>query len=169
MSRLIDYKDKLINIFTSNVGQWAYPVIVVAAFGTIYGTLIAAWDAFTRGFVRALRIFKFGSIDKSEEQENFLSSYYPVVLIFIGIGGYALFIFSSSNMIKILEGATIFSFVAGPIIAFLNLRAIQGKSIPESHRPSKKMIWLAWIGLVAMVGFAIYYIAILALHGSIGH
>lgn len=164
-----EFSNKLLNIFTSSIGGWAYPIIAIAALGTIYGTLITAWDAFSRGFVRAMRIFKFDKLDKSEEQERFVIKFYPWMMAVIGLGGYALFIFSSSSMIKILEGATIFSFVAGPVIAFLNLRAIQGDNIPESFRPSRKMIYLAYLGLGAMSLFAIYYLTILLTSGSIGH
>jgi len=164
-----EFSNKLLNIFTSNIGQWAYPVIVIAAFGTIYGTLITAWDAFARSFVRCIRVFKFGSIEKTEEQYQFLSRNYKLVMIVIGIGGYLLFIFSSSNMIRILEGATIFSFVAGPIIAYLNLKSIQSNSVPESHRPPNWMIRLAWIGLMSMAAFGLYYLYVLITQGSVGH
>ena len=164
-----EFSNKLLNVFTNSVGQWAYPVLVVAAFGTIYGTLITAWDAFARSFVRCLRVFIFGTIDKSIEQQSFLSKYYKIAMIMIGFGGYLLFIYSSSNMIKLLEGATIFSFVAGPIIGYLNIRVIQSADVPESHKPAPWMIGLAWIGLVAMVIFGIYYLFILISHGSVGH
>ena len=57
-----------------------------------------------------------------------------------------------------LNLATTFSFLAAPIIAFINFKAIQSKNFPESHRPPKWMIGLAYVGFMAMVGFAIYYI-----------
>ncbi|MEO0338155.1 MAG: Nramp family divalent metal transporter, partial [Bacteroidota bacterium] len=46
------FSNKLLHVFTSNLGQWSYPVLAIAAFGTIYGTLIAVMDAFPRTFVR---------------------------------------------------------------------------------------------------------------------
>jgi len=48
------FSNKLLNVFTTNLGQWSYWIIAVAAFGTIYGTLITILDAFTRSFVRGL-------------------------------------------------------------------------------------------------------------------
>ena len=44
------FSNKLLNVFTANLGEWSYLIIAVAAFGTIYGTLITAWDAFARSF-----------------------------------------------------------------------------------------------------------------------
>ncbi|MEE9372407.1 MAG: hypothetical protein V3V00_05065 [Saprospiraceae bacterium] len=164
-----DISNQLLQIFVKNIGPWSYPLIVIAAFGTIYGTLITAWDAFSRGFVRSLRALKYETIDKSEEQELFLEKFYPITMIIIGIGGFLLFILSSSNMIKLLEGATIFSFLAGPVIAYLNLKSIQGDDIPEDHNPPQWMIVLAWVGIISMLAFALYYLYTLMIHGSVGH
>jgi Mn2+/Fe2+ NRAMP family transporter len=164
-----DISNQLLQIFVTNIGSWSYPIIVIAAFGTIYGTLITAWDAFARGFIRSLRALIFSSIEKNQEQEDFLSKYYKVTMITIGIGGFLLFILSQTNMIKMLEGATIFSFVAGPIIAYLNLKSVQSDDVPLEDRPPRWMIILAWAGIVLMVAFAAYYLYTLITHGSVGH
>lgn len=153
------FSNKLLGVFTANLGQWAYPILAVAAFGTIYGTLITIMDAFPRSFVRGLRVLKFEQSEKTMEQQQFLDRYYKIVLIIIGIGGFLLFYLSAASMIKILEWATVTSFLTAPIIGFLNLRAIQGEDIPGSHRPPKWMILLAYVGLMAMIGFAGYYLS----------
>ena len=66
------FSNKLLQVFTTNLGEWSYPVMAIAAFGTIYGTLITAWDAFARSFARGLRIFKFSDLKDNQEQEAFL-------------------------------------------------------------------------------------------------
>lgn len=73
-----------------------------------------------------------------------------MTLIIVGIGGFLLFYKSAATMIQLLEFVT--------IIAFLNLRAIQSDGIPITHRPPNWMIGLAYIGLFALVAFAIYYV-----------
>ncbi len=163
-----EFSNKLIHVFTSNLGDWAYPVMAAAAFGTIYGTLITAWDAFARSFARGLRAFKYElTFDKSDpkeelaysvEQEQFLKRMYNIFLPLIGIGGFILFTQFTGSMIAMLELATIFSFIAAPLIAFLNLRAIQSAAVPASHRPARWMIILSYIGLIAMTLFALYYL-----------
>ncbi|MBX2874711.1 MAG: hypothetical protein KTR30_21490 [Saprospiraceae bacterium] len=152
------FSNKLLGVFTANLGPWAYPVLAIAAFGTIYGTLITIMDAFPRSFVRGLRVLKFEQCEKTPEQQKFLERYYKIVLVVVGIGGFLLFYLSAASMIKILEWATVISFITAPIIGFLNLRAMQGKDIPHSHRPPTWMVLLAYVGLVAMVGFAAYYL-----------
>lgn len=152
------FSNKLLNVFTTHLGSWSYLVIALAAFGTIYGTLITVWDAFARSFVRGVQVMRFEKIEKNSEQQKFLNSGYKIVLPLIGLGGFLLFYLSAASMIKILEGATIVAFVTSPIIAFLNLRAIQSDAVQISHRPAKSLIILAYIGLAAMSIFSLYYL-----------
>ena len=152
------FSNKLLGVFTANLGQWVYPILAVAAFGTIYGTLVTVLDAFPRSFARALRVLKFDKFEKNKEQQHFLDKIYKISLIVVGIGGFLLFYLSAASMIRILEFATIIAFLSAPIIAWINLRAIQSEAVPASHRPAKWMIGLAYFGLLAMIGFAVYYL-----------
>ncbi|NNE13895.1 MAG: divalent metal cation transporter [Saprospiraceae bacterium] len=153
------FSNKLLSIFASNLGQWTYPILAVAAFGTIYGTLITVLDAFPRCFVRCLRILKFNSYQNNGEQNTFLDKSYKICLVILGIGGFLLFYLSSANMIRILEVATILAFVTSPIIGYLNLKAIKSEAVPKTHLPSPFVIRLAYVGLIAMTGFSFYYLS----------
>jgi len=152
------FSNKLLNVFTQNLGDWSYYIIAIAAFGTIYGTLITVLDAFPRCFVRGLRILKFDILEKNDTQISFLENAYKWTLIIVGIGGFALFYFSATSMVKLLDAATIMAFLTSPVIAFLNLRAIQSPSVPATHRPSALMMGMAYLGLFALVAFSIYYL-----------
>lgn len=162
------FSNQLLAVFTANLGDWAYPIMAVAAFGTIYGTLITAWDSFARSFARGLRAFKYelkfeeteGILQpiSDEEGEAFISRMYNVFIILIGLGGFLLFTLFQGGMIAILEAATTLSFLTAPLIAFLNLRAIQSKEVPDSHKAPQWLMILAYVGLAAMSGFGIYYV-----------
>lgn len=155
------FTNKLLAVFTSNLGEWSYYVIAIAAFGTIYGTLITIMDAFPRCFVRGVRVLKYQSVENNDIQNKFLNDTYKVCLVVVGIGGFSLFYFSAASMVKLIDVVTILSFILAPIIGFLNLRAIQSEAIPETHRPSRLMLVLAYVGMTTMVGFAIYYLSTL--------
>lgn len=157
------FSNKLLSIFSSNLGDWSYYIMAIAAFGTIYGTLITVMDAFPRCFVRGLRVLKFEDIQNNDTQSAFLEKSYKICLVAVSLGGFGLFYFSAASMIKLLEAVTILSFLLAPIIAFLNLRAIQSSAIPSSHRPSTAMLALAYVGLVAMLGFSVYYLWTMAI------
>lgn len=152
------FSNKLLAVFTSNLGDWSYYVMAIAAFGTIYGTLITVMDAFPRCFVHGLRVLRFEEVQNDAAQMKFLDNSYKITLIVVSIGGFALFYFSAASMIKMLDAVTVISFLPAPIIALLNLRAIQSNAVAQSHRPSQWLIVLAYVGLAAMLGFAGYYL-----------
>lgn len=148
---------RLIHIFTDNLGPWSFWVISIAAFGTIYGTLITVMDAFTRSFVICLDEI-VGHTKNEQEKDSLLRRHYKIVLPILGLGSFLLFYFSSSSMIKILEFATILGFLTSPIIAFLNLQAVTSPLLDEAYRPSKTLIYIAYVGLIAMIVFALFYV-----------
>lgn len=154
------FTTKLLGIFTANLGAWSYWIIAIAALGTIYGTLITVMDAFTRSFVRGMLVLDERETN-DEAKQAALSKYYKILLPIIAIGGFSLFYFSAASMVKILEFATIIGFLTAPIIAFLNIRAITSDTIPLAYQPTKVMIGLAYLGLIASLVFAIYYLSTL--------
>ena len=163
-----EFSIRLLEIFTRNLGNWTYPIFTVAAFGTIYGTFITAWDAFARSFARGLRAFRYELEFETKEgikrpifnteKEKFLVRMYNIFLPLIGVGGFILFTLFRGSMVAILEWATAISFLVAPIIAYLNLRSIKSPAVPPSHKPPAWMNLLAYVGLLAMLAFAIYYI-----------
>jgi Mn2+/Fe2+ NRAMP family transporter len=152
------FSNKLLHVFSGQLGTWTHPFIALAAFGTIYGTFITVWDAFTRCFVGCLKPLVFKSVDNSLQSQEFTVRWYNVMLPVIGVGGFLLFFLFKGGMIKILEAATISVFLSAPVLSFLNLRAMTGKDVPEAHRPSGKLLLLAYAGLAAMILFAGYYL-----------
>ncbi|MEL6671134.1 MAG: divalent metal cation transporter [Bacteroidota bacterium] len=148
----------LLAVFTTNLGEWAWYIMAMAAFGTIYGTLITVMDAFPRCFVRGIRVLRYAEIDDQEPQRQFLDKSWRVTVVLVGLGGFCLFYFSAASMIKLLDVVTILAFITSPVIAWLNLRAIQHPDIPADHRPAPWLIGLAYLGLAFLVGFAGYYL-----------
>ena len=108
----------------------------------------------------------FDDMTDNAEQKSFTKKIFPIVLIIQSIGGFALFYFSTSSMITMLEWATIISFLIAPILGVLNLRVILKLRRDTDHDVPSYLLYLAYIGLVAMVGFTIYYLINI---GSTGH
>ena len=152
------FSNQLLQVFVSNVGEWSYLILALAAFGTIYGTLVTAWDAFARSFVRALRTLKFAEVEDNSEQRTYLTRNYRMWLLIIGVGAFLLFYFSAASMIQILEGATILAFLTAPIVGYLNLQAIRHPDLPSTHVPPSWLIRLSFVGLFCMISFALYFL-----------
>ena len=153
------FSNQLLNIFKTNLGSWLHPVFAIAAFGTIYGTLITVFDAFSRSLVWSVRALKFKNIQANSEQNSFLSKYYRWALVLMGVGAFLLFILSKASMIRMLEIATIISFVSAPAIAYINLKAMNDPEFPQEYKPGKSLLALSYIGLIVMAIFTVYYLA----------
>jgi len=152
------FSNKLLKIFTDNLGSWSYPFIAISAFAAIYGTLITVMDAFSRGWIRSMQIFKFSEVSSNDpEQVAYLKKYYSYMLPIISLGSFLLFTQFSKGMIAMLEAATILSFILAPIIAFLNLKAIQSPEVPEAYRAPRWMIVLSYLGIIFMLLFTGVY------------
>lgn len=152
------FSNKLLNIFTQHLGNWSYYLIAISAFGTIYGTLITVLDAFPRCFVRGLRVLKYEEVQKNAVQQSFIAKGYNLTVCLVAIGAFCLFYFSAASMIQLLQYVTIISFIMSPIIAFLNLKAINSKEVLTEHKPSRGLIYLAYAGMFAMLIFSVYYL-----------
>jgi len=151
------FSNQLLQIFVSNLGNWSYWIIAIAAFGTIYGTLITVLDAFTRSFIRGILVLY--NDNKSEQEKNkLLQRNYKILLPILGLGAFALFYFSAASMLKILQLATIIAFLTSPIIAFLNVKAINSKEVSLEYKPPSVLIILAYFGLIASILFSLYYV-----------
>ena len=148
------FSTALIKVFTANLGSWAFPIIGIAAFGTIYGTLITILDAFARSLANC--ILELRPTVNNRQKANKL--YHKSILPVIAIGGFLLFYLSASSMVKVLEFATVLSFITAPFIAYFNLRAICSAEVPKSYQPAVRLIYLAYLGLGMNVIFAVFYL-----------
>ena len=148
------FSTALIEVLTANLGQWAFPVIGIACFGVIYGTLVTVLDAFARSLVNCIQELSTTIKNKEKNQNQF----YRIILPIIALGGFFLFYLSSANMVKILEFATVLSFITTPFICYFNLKAINSKDVPVSFKPNSKLIYLAYLGLIMNILFAAFYL-----------
>jgi len=147
----VQFTAALINIFTGTLGPWSKWIFSIAAIGTIYGTLIVVIDAFSRAFLECrILILKLPRKPKEREQN--------IMILLVCGGAFLIFMFLSDGMIHMLEAATIISFLCSPILAFLNLKAVQ-KIAKEGYTSLPGyLIALAYLGLIFLVSFALYYL-----------
>ncbi len=116
----------------------------------IYGTLITIVDAFSRCFINGILI-----LNTDDESTIKADNYHKIMLVVLGVGGFILLSLFKGGMIQILQFATIIGFVTAPIIAWLNLRTTQ--QLLSESQPSKALYYLAFVGLIAISLFALYY------------
>lgn len=142
------FANQLISMYTENLGNWAYIVIGIAAFTTMFSTTLTTLDASPRSMAKA-----FGLLFKKESKSGHL-----LWMIFLTLGTLAIFFFLKSEMVWLITVATILSFLTAPFYAIINYLLISGRHTPKEWQPSLKMHILSWMGIVFLVGFSMWYL-----------
>lgn len=141
------FAGQLIELYTSNLGEAAYGLIAIAAFSTMLSTTITTLDASPRAMSKTIQLL-FDRLDSS----------YFLWLLILSIGTIAIFLFLLSEMGKLVQIATVLSFITAPLYAFLNYRLVISKQMPEKFRPNKELRILSIIGLLFLSGFTLFYL-----------
>ena len=149
------FAGQLIDLFTSSIGIWAYPVIATAALATMFSTTLTCFDAYTRSMVPALNLsFKKLEINTPKKEKN----WWIIMMIVLMTGTLIILGFFMSNMKQMVDFATTLSFVLAPALAFLNYKVVTHSHMPESHKPKKIFKLYALISLIIMTGFSVFFI-----------
>ncbi len=143
------FSKQLIEIYTNNLGHWAYLLIGLAAFTTMFSTTLTTLDASPRAMAKTTKLlFK---------QSRFFS--YSFWIIVLTIGSILVFFFLASEMGILIQVATILSFITAPFFAIINYWLISSKHTPKQWRPSKPLHLLSWFGILFLLGFSVWYLS----------
>ncbi|MCB0469184.1 MAG: divalent metal cation transporter, partial [Flavobacteriaceae bacterium] len=145
------FSNQLISMYTKNLGSWAYVIIGIAAFTTMFSTTLTTLDASPRAMVKTYELL----LNKKSEKG------YLFWMVFLIFGTLAIFFLFQSEMVTLITIATILSFLTAPFYAIVNYLLISGKHTPKEWRPSLKMHLASWIGILFLMGFSIWYLTTL--------
>lgn len=145
------FSSQLINMYTVNLGDWAYIIIGLAAFTTMFSTTLTTLDASPRAMAKTTEL-----LFKKPLQLN-----YVFWITLLSVGTVAIFLFLASEMGLLIKIATILSFITAPFYAIISYKLICSKHTPKAWQPSKKMHFLSWFGIAFLIGFSIWYLTTL--------
>ncbi len=149
------FAGQLISLFTSNLGDWAYSLIAIAALTTMSSTTLTCLDAYPRVLKPATELLIPKLKKNDSESWNWLSWLWLVILL---TGTMLIIAFFLQGMSFLVDLATTLSFLTAPILGYLNLKVVTAKNVPLEHQPKKWLRILSWIGLTVLSGFSIYYL-----------
>ena len=148
----VTFADQVVHLFTVHMGDWAYFLIALAAFATMFSTCMTAHDAVTR--------VSLDVIDKLYKRDQFLyqnKNAFTIGIIVMSIINWSVITLFGANMANLVTLATFVSFVFAPILGWMNYKAITSEEIPSAYRPNSKLTLLSWSGIVFLSAFALYY------------
>jgi len=147
------FSGQIISLFTSSLGEWSRPIIVVAAFTTMFSTTLTVMDGFPRSLQLAARRFR---TEETDEEVSASAARAPGYWIFMGVlalGAMAIVIWFMKNLLALIDLATLLSCITGPFLGFLTYRAILSPDVPEEYRPGPALRLLALAGIVFLTAF----------------
>ena len=150
------FAGQLLSLFTSNLGNWAYAFVAIAALTTMSSTTLTCLDAYPRVLKPATELL-FPKLKKNDSDNwNWLSWFWLGILL---LGTMLIIAFFLKGMSFLVDLATTLSFLTAPILAYLNFKVVTGENVPQEHKPKTWLRILSWIGLIILTGASIYYIA----------
>ena len=144
------FADQLVQLFTINIGSWAYILIAIAAFATMFSTCITAHDALSRVSVDILSLL-------FPKKEVIINKGFAIGVLLLAVINFMVISTFSANMGILVAMATFVSFVTAPIIGYMNLKNVMGHEIPELDRPNRNLQILTYLGIIFLTLFSIYY------------
>lgn len=148
-----EFTKQLLEIYTSNIGEWSYVIIAAAALTTMFSTTLTCLDAQPRVMAETSAIL----FNKTQKKAT---SVYWLWLILLAIGSVIIIAFFSANMKTLIDFATAIAFLSSPILAILNYLVITGKDIPKEKQPSTLLKTVSIIGILFFIYFSIHYLYI---------
>ena len=142
------FAQQLIELYTKNLGSFAYVFIAIAALTTMFSTTITTLDASPRAMSKANELLF---------PKKLKLSYWFWILL-LGLGTYIILRYFRDNMGLMVKIATILSFLTTPFYAILNYVLITGKHTPKEHQPSIYLKILSICGIVFLVGFCLWFL-----------
>jgi Mn2+/Fe2+ NRAMP family transporter len=152
------FAGQLIEMYTSALGNWAYPLIGIAALATMFSTTLTCLDAYPRTLEKSFLILK--GVDTNVSSDEGKKVYQRVLWSAVAL---TIIVFL---VIKNVEGAmglvvliaTVASFLAAPIFAIINYLVMKGDTVPEENKPSKMMTLWCQFGIFFLLTSSVVYL-----------
>lgn len=147
----IAFSQQLVNLYAETIGGWSRPLILTAAFVTMFSTTLTCVDGYPRSLAACCTLI--GNLPR----KRFVQLHNLWILIAVG-GASLVVLFFVKNLVQMLTFAAVVSFLTSPILAYINLRVMNGANVPAAQRPGLVLSGLSWLGLVFFLVMAAGYV-----------
>ena len=149
------FATQLVDLYSATLGAWTRPVVLVAVVTTMLSTTLTVMDGAPRVIERSIFVLRSGTTTATPPSSGPLYWWSLLVLVGLTLVVMALFI---GNLTTMVDFATTVSFLTGPILGCLTLRAVTSDEMPIEHRPGRAMLALSWVGIVLLGGTGLFYL-----------
>lgn len=139
----IAFSNQLVGLYSTNIGEWSRPLILTAAFVTMFSTTVTCLDGYPRSLAACCTLL--GDIPP----QRFRTLHNAWIVLSLAIASIVV-LFLAKNLIQMLTFAAIVSFVTSPVLAWINLKVMSCDHVPREHRPG------VFLRLVSVAGLAFF-------------
>lgn len=145
------FADQLVQLFTDSIGSWAYIIIAIAAFSTMFSTCLTAHDAVSRVCVDIAQLLS------PKIKASFKKHLFSFTVVALAVINLVVILVFEGNMGTLVALATFISFVVAPIIGYLNYKIVMSSELPDAYKPKKTLRILTFMGILFLSLFSVYY------------
>lgn len=149
----LGFADQLIRMYTENLGAWTFPFIALAAFTTMFSTLLTCLDAFPRTLRKSTKLV----MPRFDQRKHHNSLYWFWIIVTV-FGTAVILLFYLRDMRAMVDLATTISFVLAPVLAILNYLAMNDSAIADDFRQPKALKRFNILAIVLLSGFSIWFL-----------
>ncbi len=153
----VQYVRQLVELYTEAIGGYVKPIIVIAAFLTMFSTTLNSLDGFPRSLATTLKLL-CSSKDSKEPNLDETKKLFRVMIIVYMMTASMVHLFFSTNMIQLLSIAAIVAFLSSPVLAWFNLKVITSDNVPQEHQPALWIRITSYVGISAFIIISLLYI-----------
>jgi Mn2+/Fe2+ NRAMP family transporter len=148
----IAFSRQFVHLYAATIGDWSRPLILSAAFMTMFSTTLTCIDGYPRSLAACCALIgnlpskRFGQIHRT---------WVVVSVVLAGL----IVLTLVENLLQLLTFAAVLSFLTSPVLAFINYKVMRGGNVPPEARPGALLDLLSRAGLVffALMAFAYLY------------
>ncbi len=150
------FSTQLVDMYSTTLGSWSRPIVLVAAMATIFSSLLAVTDGFPRAIERTLANLR-GYV--AAEAVTRVGPVYWWSMVTLPVIAFFIILSFSGSLTAMVDFATTVAFLTAPILGYFNLCAVTSEAVPLKYRPGRGMVGLSWVGLVLLGGTGLAYLA----------
>lgn len=145
----IGFSRQLIGLYAATIGDWSKPIILTAAFITMFSTTLTCADGYPRALAACCKILN---------PHAHFSKMHTLWILLSVLGAVISINFFARSLIQHLQFAAAVSFITSPILAAVNFRVMFLPSVPPEKQPAWGLKLLSCLGLAFFIAMSLGYI-----------
>ncbi|WP_242492667.1 NRAMP family divalent metal transporter [Methanolobus psychrotolerans] len=135
------FSQQLVSLYSANIGDWSKPLILTAAFLTMFSTTMTCVDGYPRSLAASCTLL-------SDSLSRRFNQMFQITIVLSVVATCLIVLYFVQSLMQLLSFAAIVSFVTSPILAYINYKVMNGSNVPIEDRPGPFLKLLSWTGLL---------------------